>query len=113
MALTLAHIPTDDAQTALIAAQGAIDLAHAHLLDAAFDEVTRAGKRHVVLDLSGVRYVNSTGIAALVKAAQAFEAAGGGLALLGVTEKVRVVIEMLGLEQVFSVVCKERPLARV
>lgn len=108
--LTTVAAGTDTAG-ALIVARGAIDLQHAPVLDRAFDALAREGVSQVAIDLSGVRYVSSSGIAVLVKAAQALEARGGGLALLGITDKVRVVIEMLGIEQVFSVVCNRRPLA--
>src|SRR5690242_2035331 len=114
MALTLTQVAHErDADAALLVAQGAIDQAHAPILDRAFGALLEAGATNVVLDLASVRYVSSSGIATLVKAAQAFEARGGGLSLLGVGAKVRVVLEMLGVEPVFAVCCQERPRALV
>ncbi len=109
--LKLLDAEIDSADAIVLSAKGAIDLAHAPLLDQAFERLHARGARHVAVDLAGVKYVSSSGIAVLVKHAQALEAAGGGLSLLGVTDKVRVVLEMLGVEPVFSVVCNRRPLA--
>lgn len=57
-----------------------------------------AGTRWVLLDLSWVQYLDSGGLGSLVAEADRFQAAGGKLLLLGVPAKVRVVIEILGLE---------------
>lgn len=56
------------------------------------------GKRRLVVDLSKLKYFSSgNGIATLVKCADALKQRGGGLALVGVPPKVKVVLEMLGL----------------
>lgn len=100
--------PTPD--STLVSARGAIDLAHASVLDGFFDELRRDGKKHLVLDLADVRYVSSSGFGVLVKHAQALEDSGGSVSLLGISAKVRVVAEMLGLESVFGCICEQRPL---
>src|SRR5690242_1806381 len=91
MALTLTRQPSRFHDVALVAAEGAIDLAHAGALDTLFDELRRGGDIHVVLDIAKVRYVSSTGFATLVKHAQALDALGGSVSLLGVPPKVRIV----------------------
>lgn len=57
-----------------------------------------AGSRWVLLDLSWVNYLDSGGLGSLVAEADRFQAAGGKLLLLNLPAKVRIVIEMLGLE---------------
>lgn len=111
MALELVPLPSPP-EAALLAARGAIDLAHAPVLDAALGELARRGVANVAIDCGDVRYVSSSGFGVLVKHAQALEGGGGGLALLGVPPRVAIVIEMLGIESSFSVVCRERPPAR-
>ena len=98
--------PTHDA--VLVAARGAIDLAHASVLDTFFEDLRRDGKRHLVLDLADVRSVSSSGFGVLVKHAQSLSDSGGSVSLLGISNKVRVVAEMLGLESVFGCVCERR-----
>lgn len=106
-AVDVAH----DREGALLELTGAIDCAPGALdpLDRALCELRAKGRTRVVLDLSGIRYVNSSGFGLLVKHAQALEELGGGLSLLGVTTKVRIVIEMLGLTSCFAVLCEHRP----
>ena len=109
--LTLTLVPRDgdEPDVALVEASGSIGQESVPALEEAFARLVDQGKRRIVLDLSGIRYVASSGFGALVKQAEALEALGGGIALLGVPPKVNVVIEMLGLETMFSVVCKQRP----
>jgi anti-sigma B factor antagonist len=96
-------------EAALVEVSGAIDPHGNEPLDRAIGGLRARGKKTIALDLSAVRYVNSSGFATLVKHASALEDQGGGLSLLGVPPKVQIVLEMLGLEPQFAVVCKHRP----
>jgi anti-anti-sigma factor len=109
MALTLTEREVTDTDAALVELAGAIDLHAIDGLERLLDGLRERGKTRVVLDLARIRYVNSSGFGVLVKHALSFEQEGGGLSLLGVPAKVSIVIEMLGIEQVFAVVCKHAP----
>lgn len=61
------------------------------------------GVKRVVLDMSGVKYVNSTGLGALVKVADAYRSAGGGIAIVRLPSKVAIIIELSGLMELFNV----------
>lgn len=74
----------------------------------ALEEITKKGVRKLILDMAKVRYVNSTGLGSLVKYADKFKSAGGGMALIRVTAKVKIVIEMLGLQAFFEICADER-----
>ena len=56
------------------------------------------GSRWVLMDLSWIQYLDSGGLGSLVAEADRFQAAGGKLLLLNLPAKIRIVIEMLGLE---------------
>jgi anti-anti-sigma factor len=66
------------------------------LLEAIVPEI-RAGARHVVLDMAGVDYASSAGLMALDAAAGRMHEAGGDLVLCGVSEPVRMVLDLAGL----------------
>ncbi len=87
-----------DGRSLVLRLTGVIDTASVVLLEGRLDAERASGARFVVLETSGVRYVNSTGLGALVKHAGLFHEAGGGFALAAVAARVRIVIEMLGLE---------------
>lgn len=61
---------------------------------AAFD----AGATHVVLDLSQVQFVDSSGLRALVNGAKRARSAGGRLELRSVPPVVRRVLDVSGLD---------------
>jgi anti-sigma B factor antagonist len=56
-------------ETLVVAAQGELDIAAVADLHAALDEARAAGFEQVVLDLSGVTFIDSAGVAALRSAA--------------------------------------------
>ena len=55
----------------------------------------------VVLDLSDVQYVDSSGVATFVDALRQIRGAGGEMVLAGVSERVRGVIEIARLDTLF------------
>lgn len=63
----------------------------------------QAGRTRVVLNLAGVPYVDTTGIADLVEAYVATKRQGGSLKLLHVTQHVRAVLTMTRLLTILEV----------
>jgi len=55
----------------------------------------------MILDLSGVPYLDSSGLGSLVSACTSCTKAGRRIALTGVTKRVRKVFEITKMEQVF------------
>ncbi|MDF1663549.1 MAG: anti-sigma factor antagonist, partial [Planctomycetota bacterium] len=94
-----------DKESAMALAEltGVIDGQTIPKFQSTLDEYQKKGIKRLILDMSKISYVNSTGLGSLVKYAEVFENAGGGLALLKLPAKVRIVIEMLGLKSFFSV----------
>lgn len=56
----------------------------------------------------GIKYVNSTGLGTLVNVADALENRGGGIALVKIHPKVKVVFDMLGLNAFFKIFSNEK-----
>src|SRR5919198_191463 len=57
----------------------------------------------IVVDLSGVTYIDSSGLAVLINGAQSVETYGGKLMLAGVQPDVQSILEVAGLSQFFLV----------
>lgn len=57
----------------------------------------------LILDFSEVTYIDSSGLATLVEYLQHSRPFSGKLALAGLTDRVRSVIELVGLEEVFRI----------
>jgi anti-sigma B factor antagonist len=57
----------------------------------------------LVVDLSKVSYIDSSGLAVLIEAMQGVEEYGGIFALAGMQETVRSIFEIARLDQVFRI----------
>jgi anti-sigma B factor antagonist len=81
---------------------GEIDAASSGRLRAVLGE--RVDDDHdVVIDLAGVRFIDSSGLGVLVGALRRFEAAGHHLALRAPTASLQRVLEMTGLASAFPI----------
>lgn len=94
-----------DGNVATILAAGEIDLASSPDLRSALQALLDDGVRRLVLDLSGVTFIDSSGLGVLVGVLKRVEELGddGGLELRGLTGPVRKVFEITGLHEVFVV----------
>ena len=82
-----------------LSASGEIDAHTAPTLAAAIDA---AGPK-VDLDLSGVEFVDSSGLRVLIDAHQRLADAGGGLRLTSLSEPVRRLLEISGVSEYLGV----------
>lgn len=60
------------------------------------------GKVHLLLDCTGLRFVDSTGLGAIVRALTTSQHEGGQTKLLGVGPNTRRLLEMTKLDSVFE-----------
>jgi anti-sigma B factor antagonist len=65
------------------------------------------GRASLLLDLGGVTYMDSSGLATLVEALQLSRAHGGALALYGLSDQVRRIFELSQLHKVFRIAAGE------
>ena len=87
----------------LITPTGRLDVAQAHLVEIALLRQLSIGNRWLILDLSDVDYISSTGLKMLVSVWQRVRAQKGDLALTSLRPRVREVLEMIGLDLVFTI----------
>ena len=83
--------------------QGEIDLHVSPGIAASLATMVSAHPARLVVDLSGVTYIDSSGLAVLIQAMQNVEEYGGKLTLAGVNENVRSIFEMARLDQFFLI----------
>jgi anti-sigma B factor antagonist len=83
--------------------EGEIDLHVSPNLTAALNRMIDEKPKKLVVDLSGVTYIDSAGLAALIEGMQKVEAYGGKFALAGLQETVRSIFEIARLDQVFRI----------
>jgi anti-sigma B factor antagonist len=82
-------VTKSDAMRANVRLAGDLDLASARVLVAALEHELDSGRRFVRLDLSGLGFLDSSGISALVELHWRFMAKRGTLILLGLSRHAR------------------------
>lgn len=60
-------------------------------------------KTNFILDMSGVKFVNSTGIGIIVRGFKTIKEAGGEMKLAGLSTKIKGVLSITKLTTVFSI----------
>ena len=83
--------------------RGEIDLHVSRGIELALAGVTAKRAKHIVVDLTDVTFVDSSGLAVLIHAMQVVKEYGGELTLTGINNNVRSIFEMARLDQVFLI----------
>jgi anti-sigma B factor antagonist len=85
----------------VFAPEGAIDLHVAPEIRASLREMIDEKPKRLIVDMSNVTYVDSSGIAVLIGAMQSLEAQGGEFLLAATRETVRFIFESAKLDKYF------------
>lgn len=83
-----------------ISVRGELDLSTAPELEGPLEEALESGEGSVLIDLSQCEFIDSTGIALIVRAWQRLDSSGNGrgLFICSQNDQVRRVLEITGLE---------------
>ena len=81
----------------VVVATGEIDIATAPQLWEALSLLIERGHRDVVLDMAGVEFMDSQGIAVIVRAHKELEQKGGTVVIRSPRAQVRTALEVTGL----------------
>jgi len=87
----------------VVAAGGELDLYTSERLREKLGDALARGGRRILVDLTGVSFMDSTALAVLVDAARALRSAGGQLVLVADDPRVTRVIEITGLGRVLRI----------
>jgi anti-sigma B factor antagonist len=85
-------------RSVVLCAHGELDLATAPELRRALASATAGEAVDLVVDLSGVTFVDASGLAALLEAAQGLRSSGGELRLTSPSRMLRRMLAVLDLE---------------
>lgn len=93
--------PIDDGT--VIRPSGDIDLSRAPAFRVHIAEVFQTAPKRVIIDLSDVPYMDSSGVATLVEGMQLASRGSAKLVLVGLQERVRSIFEIARLDTVFTI----------
>lgn len=87
-----------EGDVSVVSARGEVDVFTAPDLDTELDALIAAGGARLVVDLSDVAFLDSTGLGVLVKALKHAREAGGWLHLVVTSDRIRKIFEITGLD---------------
>lgn len=85
---------------AVVALGGRLTASGAPALRSAVAELIAAGEARVVIDMTDLQFVDSSGLGALVGGLKSARVAGGDLRIAAVSEAVRTVLHLTNLDRV-------------
>ena len=88
---------------AVLSVAGEVDLQSAPELRERLIALYHEGERVVVLDMSDVAFLDSTGLGVIVAALKRFRASGGDLVLRRPAERERKLLDLTGLSEIFQI----------
>ena len=88
---------------AIVTVQGEIDVETSPQLRECFDKLLAAGEHNFVIDMAGVDFVDSSGLAAFVRLFKRVRIGEGDVRLCGLRPEVSKIIELTRLNRVFDV----------
>ncbi|OAN39030.1 STAS domain-containing protein [Microbacterium sp. H83] len=84
----------------VVALAGRLTAIGAPALRSAVNELIAAGDTHVVIDMTDLQFVDSSGLGALVGGLKSARVAGGDLRIAAVSDAVRTVLHLTNLDRV-------------
>ena len=82
---------------------GDIDMHESPHLKQSFEPLIVNKTKRVLVDFTGVSYIDSSGLAVFIEAMQRIQAYGGKFAFYGLRENVRNIFELARLDQIFLI----------
>ena len=95
-------IERHEGQVAVVTPEGRLDLASAPEFKQALKNIVDGGYRILVVVLSKVPFVDSSGLGALISGMKATRLAGGDLRIAQVGEQARLILELTTLDKVMK-----------
>jgi anti-anti-sigma factor len=87
----------------ILAISGELDMNHVPIVREQLSAIVAEKAPRVLLDLAGLTYIDSSGLALFIEQLQRVQSYGGKFALFGLTDSVRHILEIARLDQVFEI----------
>lgn len=94
-------------QTGILALEGDIDMHRSPEVKQTLEPLIAQKVPRILLDLSAVTYIDSSGLATMIETLQRIQGYGGKFAMFGLRESVRHVFEIARLDQIFKLYADE------
>ena len=85
-----------------LAVRGSLDINTAPQLADEIDKIVSAKPKTVIVDLSGLDLIDSSGVAALVKLYKGVRSGGGAITISGARDQPLAIFKLLRMDKVFN-----------
>jgi anti-sigma B factor antagonist len=92
-----------DGRTTILAVAGEIDLDSAPVVRGAIIEAIDGGSGHLVIDLTEVTFIDSTGLNVFIYAQKKLRLRQGTLDIVGSTRRILAIFKLSGLDKIFRI----------
>jgi anti-sigma B factor antagonist len=86
----------------VVSISGRLVMADAPEARASFNKLIEAGTRKLVVDLSGITFIDTSGLSVLISAYKLVRAGDGRMVLCGIPTAVRTLLELTRLNEIFE-----------
>ncbi len=90
-------------QRNVVLLSGEVDVYTASKLKETLNPLAEQENKELVVDLSGINYIDSTGLGIFIGALKATEKSNSTLKLIGLNERVKKLFEITGLNEVIDI----------
>ncbi|MDD5020316.1 MAG: STAS domain-containing protein [Candidatus Omnitrophica bacterium] len=91
------------ADALLCVIEGEVDINTSVHLRKVFDDLIKRNEKKVLVEFSGVEYIDSSGLATLIEMFQRLKKIGGKLRFSGMSQKVKNAFEITKLHKLFEI----------
>jgi anti-sigma B factor antagonist len=102
---------TPNETTCVLSIEGEVDVFTSPRLKQEIVERAESGTKRLIVDLSKVEYLDSTGLGVLIGGLKRFREVEGNLALLGPGMRILRIFEITGLDKIFDIYQSEEEAA--
>ena len=88
--------------------EGEVDVYTAPALRQAIMDQVEGGTKHLLIDLTRVEYLDSTGLGILIGGVKRLKEQGGSLRLVGPSARITRIFDITGLNKIFDVYATEQ-----
>lgn len=92
----------DDGEETVLAIEGVLDALTAPEIRPTIDELVNARRKTIVVNLSSLRLIDSSGVGVIVSLFKRCKASGGVVRVVGVQNQPLAIFKLLRLDQVFG-----------
>jgi anti-sigma B factor antagonist len=102
------HTRTPNETTCILAIEGEVDVYTSPQLKQDIIELAEKGIKHLIINLSEVEYLDSTGLGVLIGGLKRLRENDGNMALVGPGMRISRIFEITGLDKIFDIYATEQ-----